>query len=157
MESGQVLEECVGQKYDSGLYRNSSLEMSMPQWPERLDPGWVSVLISSLQGIFCSGHMLPRYSGTSALAGPSALLFPVCLCHRLLLCLHDFTQMSPSFFFFFFFPSFLGLPLWHMEVHLAEAASYTLATAAPDLSHSCDLCNSLQQHQILNPLNGARD
>ena len=31
------------------------------------------------------------------------------------------------------------------------------ATATLDLSLICDLCHSLQQHQIINPLSEARD
>ena len=34
---------------------------------------------------------------------------------------------------------------------------YTTTTARPDLSHVCELHNSSQQHQILNPLSKARD
>ena len=30
-------------------------------------------------------------------------------------------------------------------------------TATPDLSHICDLCCTLRQRQILNPLSEARD
>ena len=58
---------------------------------------------------------------------------------------------------------FLGPHLWHMEVprlgvelelHLT---ANTTATATPDPSHICDLCCSLQQRQVLNPLSEAGD
>ena len=39
----------------------------------------------------------------------------------------------------------------------AAAAVYTTATTIPDPSRICDLCHSLQQHWILNPLSEARD
>ena len=38
-----------------------------------------------------------------------------------------------------------------------QLLAYTTATAMPDLSLTCDLHCSLQQHRILNPLNEARD
>ena len=38
-----------------------------------------------------------------------------------------------------------------------DAGPYTTATAMPDLSCICDLHHSSWQHQILNPLNRARD
>ena len=65
--------------------------------------------------------------------------------------------------FFFFFLSFLGLHLWHMEVPRLGVESelqlqaYAIATAMPDPSRIYDLCHSLQQHRILNPLSEARD
>ena len=34
----------------------------------------------------------------------------------------------------------------------AAAVTYTTAMATPDPSHICDLCHSLQQYQILNPV-----
>ena len=54
-----------------------------------------------------------------------------------------------SFFFFFLQPH-----LQHMEVGLkgwsgAAAATYTTATATSSPSCICNLCSSLQQHQIL--------
>ena len=39
----------------------------------------------------------------------------------------------------------------------AAAEAYATATATPDLSCTCDLCHSLQQCWILNPLSKARD
>ena len=39
----------------------------------------------------------------------------------------------------------------------AAAEDYTTATATTDLRCICDLCHSLWQHQILNPLSEARD
>ena len=50
-----------------------------------------------------------------------------------------------------------------MEVSRLEVKSelqlpaYTTAKATRDLSYICNLCYSLQQHQILNPLSQARD
>ena len=39
----------------------------------------------------------------------------------------------------------------------AAAPAYTTATATQDLSHICDLHQSSQQHQSLNPLSEATD
>ena len=58
---------------------------------------------------------------------------------------------------------FLGLLLRHMEVPRLgvklelQLLVYTAATAKPDPSCICDLCRSLQQHQLFNPLREARD
>ena len=55
------------------------------------------------------------------------------------------------------------LHLWHMEglklgVELElQLQAYATATAALGMSHICDLCYSLQQCQILNPLSEAKD
>ena len=38
-----------------------------------------------------------------------------------------------------------------------QLTAYTRATPIRDLSHVCDLHQSSQQHQILNPLSEARD
>ena len=38
-----------------------------------------------------------------------------------------------------------------------QLSAYTTATSMIDVSHICDLHCSLWQHQILNPLNKARD
>ena len=38
-----------------------------------------------------------------------------------------------------------------------ELPAYTTATATPDPSHMCDLCCSLWQCWILNPMSKARD
>ena len=38
-----------------------------------------------------------------------------------------------------------------------QLPAYTTATAVPDPSRVCDLHQSSQQHQIVNPLSGARD
>ena len=43
-----------------------------------------------------------------------------------------------------------------VELELQLLASAT-ATAMPDLSCICDLCHSLWQYRILNPLSKARD
>ena len=61
------------------------------------------------------------------------------------------------------FHFFLGLHPWHMEVPWLgvelelQLLAYTTATATPDPSHICVLYHSLQQCQILNPLDKARD
>ena len=85
------------------------------------------------------------------------------------ICLYMFCLLSTdtqcrifflSFFLSFFF--FLCSHLWHMEflrlgqIRGASAASAT-SKALLDLSCICDLCCSLQQRQILNPLMGTRD
>ena len=38
-----------------------------------------------------------------------------------------------------------------------QLQAYTIAMETPDLNHICDLNHSLQQGQILNPLNRAWD
>ena len=70
--------------------------------------------------------------------------------------LRDFQNIV---FFFFLFPAILvayGSSQARDELELWLLA-YTTAIATPDLSHICDLCCSLQQRQILNPLNEPRD
>ena len=56
---------------------------------------------------------------------------------------------------------FLGLHPWHMEDPRLgaelELQLLTYTTATPDLSHICNLHQSLWQCQILNPLSKARD
>ena len=70
-----------------------------------------------------------------------------------------FLLPSPSAFFFFF----LGPPLQHMEVPRLgvelelQLLAYITAIAMWDLSCTCSLCCSSQQHQILNPMSEARD
>ena len=39
----------------------------------------------------------------------------------------------------------------------AASGAYTTATATMDPSHICDLCHSLQQCWVLNPVNEARN
>ena len=74
-----------------------------------------------------------------------------------------FDLVGRSIFLFFFFFCFLRLNLWHMEVLgpgvelELQLLTYPTATAVPDPSCICDLCRSLWQCQILNPLSGARD
>ena len=61
-----------------------------------------------------------------------------------------------------FFPFFV-LYLWHMDVPRlgvkleVQLSAYGTDTGTLDLGHVCDLCHSLQQCQILNPLSKARD
>ena len=65
--------------------------------------------------------------------------------------------------FSFFFLFFLGPNMQYMEVPRLgielelQLLAYTTATAMPDMNHICDLCCSLWQYQILNPLREARD
>ena len=56
---------------------------------------------------------------------------------------------------------FLRLHLWHtkvprlgVEVEL-QLLAFAKAVAMPDPSRVCDLCHSLWQHRILNPLSKA--
>ena len=44
-----------------------------------------------------------------------------------------------------------------MATPVAYGSSQATATAALDLSHTCDLHHSLQQHWVLNPLSEAGD
>ena len=63
----------------------------------------------------------------------------------------------PSLFYF----CFLGQHPWHMEVPRLEVESELKlpanAIATQDLSRVCNLHHSSRQHQILNPLSGARN
>ena len=74
------------------------------------------------------------------------------------MCSHFHLNESHNFFFVF-----LGLHPWHREVSRLgikselQLLAYALASAMPELSHIHDLCHSLQEHQILNPLSNARD
>ena len=67
---------------------------------------------------------------------------------------------SSRLFFFFWF---LGPHSQQMEVPRLgvqselELPAYTTATVTQDSSHVSDLYHSSQQHQILNPLSGARE
>ena len=72
---------------------------------------------------------------------------------------------QPDFLFYLFI--YLTAALLHLKVPRPGVKSelqlpaYTIATAtataAPDLSCICDLCHSLRQHWILNPLSETRD
>ena len=86
------------------------------------------------------------------IVSPSFSFLPLCL------------LLPFSFFFFFFvFLPFLGPLLRHMKVPRLGVQSelqppaYTTATATRDLSCVFDLHHSSWQHQILNPVNEARD
>ena len=50
----------------------------------------------------------------------------------------------------------MELPRLGVESEL-QLPACTIAIATQDLSHVCDLYQSSQQHQILNPLSKARD
>ena len=49
----------------------------------------------------------------------------------------------------------MDVPRLGIESEL-QLLAYTTVTARQDLSHVCDLHQSSQQHQLLNPLNEAR-
>ena len=66
------------------------------------------------------------------------------------------TILKSIFFFFFFFFTAYGSS-WARGWIGAAVATYATATAMQDLSYIYDLCHSLWQHQILNPLSKARD
>ena len=71
---------------------------------------------------------------------------------------HQGTRRSLEFFFFF-----LRLNPWYMEVPglgvelEPQLPAYTTATPSPDPRGICNLCRSLGQLWILNPLSEARD
>ena len=50
----------------------------------------------------------------------------------------------------------MEVPRLGVKLELQRLA-YVTVTATPDLSHVCNLHHSSRQHQILNPLSGARD
>ena len=66
-------------------------------------------------------------------------------------------------FFKIIFIFFLGPHPQHMEVSRLgvklepQLLAYTIATATPDLRHTCDLHHSSWQDWILNPLSESRD
>ena len=66
--------------------------------------------------------------------------------------------MLVSFFFCLFGvePQHMEVPRLEVELEL-QLLAYTTATAMQDPSCICDLCHSLQQCQIFNPLSEARD
>ena len=75
-------------------------------------------------------------------------------------CTTNPTPHGNSLNFFFFF--FLATPVAYGSSRArgcirASAEAYATATATPDSSHIFDLCHSLLQRQILNPLSKARD
>ena len=61
-----------------------------------------------------------------------------------------------AFFFFKATPMAYGSSGLGVESEL-QLPAYTTATAKPDPSRVCDLCHTLWQHQILNPLSKAGD
>ena len=85
------------------------------------------------------------------------LLYGCWLFYIIILLLLILSPFLPSFFFF----CFLGPILWHIEVPRLGVESelqlpaYTTATTDPN--HVCNPHHSSRQHQILNPLNKARD
>ena len=70
---------------------------------------------------------------------------------------------SLGFSCFCLFVCFLWPHLQHTEVPRLgieselQLPAYTTVTAMPDTNCKCDLCQSLQRHQILKPLSKARD
>ena len=70
--------------------------------------------------------------------------------------MQTFHIMLELFFFFFF----LRLHLPHIEVPrlgVELGLAHATATATPDANPTWDLCHSLWQHWILQPLSEARD
>ena len=69
--------------------------------------------------------------------------------------------MPIPFSFFFFFGLFRAVPMAYADsqARLSELQlpAQDTATETSDLSRFCDLHHSSRQHQILNPLRGARD
>ena len=65
--------------------------------------------------------------------------------------------------FYLFIYLFIWLHLQYMEVSglgvewELQLQAYATATATQDLSCICNLCSSLQQHRILNPVSEARN
>ena len=80
------------------------------------------------------------------------------LCSYLSICIY--LLIIPCIYYYYYY--YLGGPhLQHMEIPRwgvkLELLACATATATPDLSCICNLCHSLWQHWILNPLNKARD
>ena len=71
-------------------------------------------------------------------------------------------KVAPVTYLVFLFFTFLGPHLLHMEVLRLgvelelQLPTYTTAMATLDPSHTCELCCSLRQRQILNPLREGR-
>ena len=110
---------------------------------KHMGPYWVSYSAADLRGLLCSSRGLAWCP--TLLQSPRALhshrpIFKVWLCH------------FP--FFFFFLGPYLCTRLRGMEPQLL---SYATATAILDLSRIYNLCHSLRQHWIPNPLSEARD
>ena len=70
----------------------------------------------------------------------------------------QFLALAQIFFFFFLWPylQYMEIPRLGVESEL-QLLAYATATATRDPSRVCDLHHSSRQHQILNPLNEARD
>ena len=72
----------------------------------------------------------------------------------------QFLGFHSNFFLFLLFyratPAAYGSPRLGVELEL-QLLAYTIAIATPGPSCICNLCYSLQQRQILNPLREARD
>ena len=106
-------------------------------------------------------HFNHHFLEMNLLLPPSAILqkwatglrSSVCPVHTILL----------FYFISFHFISFLQPHLQYMKVPRLgvklelQLPAYTIVTATQDPSHICSLCCSLWKHQILNPLNEARD
>ena len=60
------------------------------------------------------------------------------------------------FFFLQLHPQHMEVPRLGVEPEL-QLQAYTTTKATQDLSYICDLCHSLQQCWVLNPLSDARD
>ena len=97
----------------------------------------------------------------------SHFVFPFCICNNHCLFLSSFLPPSflplssflPFFLSFFFFLTAVPVAYGSSQARDwigATAGAYTTARAIMDLSYFCDLCCSLQQCQILNPLSEAK-
>ena len=96
---------------------------------------------------------------SSPVIGWLSLVLHVFAFSSLYVVLLNFFGVWFTFDFFFFWQTHLchmEVPKLMMELELQLQVCST-ATATLDLSHICNLCFSLQQCQILNPLNEARD
>ena len=117
-------------------------------------------------------YIRPAMQEGSIFSTPSSVLFvdfDSSNVEHLFMCLvghfYVFLGEMPIYVFcpLFFFSSFLRLCLRRMEVSRLEVESepqlpaYTIVTATWDPSCICDLCSSLWQCQILNPLSEIRD
>ena len=141
----------------------------------------VRVAIFSFQLTSPSGLSFKRHFSLGDFSWPSSFIIKTAPTHNILCILtlyfghtamvisestlylsRDYVLIAFLFLSFFLF-FFLWLYLQHMEVPGLGIESqlylpaYATARATPDLSHIRDLCCSLQQCQVLNPLSEARD
>ena len=65
-------------------------------------------------------------------------------------------RRKPKHFFLGLHPRHMEIPRPGVKLEL-QLPAYTTATATPDPRRVCNLCRSLWQHWLLNPLSKARD